>query len=364
MAKNLFREELAGLKPYVAGKPISEVRAEYGLTRIEKLASNENPLGPSPKAVEAMAAALAEVHLYPEPTAPLLREALARRNGLTADQVVVGNGGEQLLQVIAQAFVNSGDEAVMVTPSFDIYASSVVAMGGRARQVPLTSNKIDLEGMHAAVGPRTKLVYLCSPNNPTGNIVPKAALERFAADLPADLVLVLDEAYFEYARANADYHDGVAILKRRPNTIVLRTFSKFAGLAGIRVAYLFTSAEFAAGLAKVRGTFPVNRVAQAGALAALDDEAHTKRVLELNAASMSRMTAWFERKGLEYIESSANFVFVNAGKDSMELFEALMRRGVIVRPGGLWGWKTWLRVSTGTLEQTQFFIESLEALLG
>jgi len=363
MAKSLFREELAGLKPYVAGKPISEVRSEYGLARIEKLASNENPVGPSPKAIEAMAAALAEVNLYPEPTAPLLREALAKRNGIGPDQVVTGNGGEHLLQVIAQAFVNHGEEAVMVDPTFDIYASSVSAMGGRPVKIPLKQREIDLGAMLAAVGPKTKLVYLCSPNNPTGNIVPRPEMERFAASLPADLVLVLDEAYYEYARANPEYHDGVAVLKRRANTIVLRTFSKFAGLAGVRVGYLLTSAEMAAGLAKVRGTFSVNRIAQAGALAALDDVEHTKKALALNAASMAEMAAWFRKKGLEYIESSSNFVFVDAQRDSMELFEALQRRGVIVRPGGLWGWRTWLRVSTGTLEQTRFFIESLEALL-
>ncbi|MDP3177127.1 MAG: histidinol-phosphate transaminase [Spirochaetaceae bacterium] len=359
MERTMIRKDLEGLKPYVPGKPIEEARREYGLSRVEKLASNENPLGPSPAALAAMRDALASANFYPDPTARALREALAAANGLEPDRILVGNGGEHLLSVIAQALVDRGDAAAMAETTFGVYASSVSIMGGRAVRVAPAGCSHDGPGL-AAAGRDAKLVYVCNPNNPTGDIMPRREVELLADALPRDAVLVLDEAYYEYARSDPDYHDGVAVLKSRPNTVVLRTFSKFAGLAGMRIAYVMSSPELIGAFAKVRGVFSANSVAQAGALAALGDAEHTARTLELNAESMKAMTAAFRERGLAYVESRANFVFVDTGVDSMAVYELLMRRGVLVRPGALWGKKTWLRVSTGTMEQTGFFLKALD----
>ena len=362
MAREIFRKELAASRPYVPGKPIEEVKREYGIERVEKLASNENPIGPSPLAIEAMRAELPNVNLYPDPSAAGLRLAIAAELGIGADEVVVGNGGEHCLQIVAQTFIGPGDEAIMAVPSFDLYSQTVGLMGGKAVQVPLKGFEHDLDVFLEEVRPATKIVYICNPNNPTGSVTPAREIERFLGRLPGDVVLLIDEAYYEYARGKDGYLDSLGVLRSRPNTIILRTFSKIAGIAGIRVGYLLTSASIASQLGKVRGTFMVNRLAQAAALGALRDRDHVAKTIALNGASMAMMREFFERKGLEYVESSANFIFVNTRKDSRKLFEALMRRGIIVRPGHLWNCDHWLRVSTGTLEQTKAFIEALDAL--
>jgi histidinol-phosphate aminotransferase len=367
MSRDLFRRELASVRPYTPGRPVEDVRREYGLARIEKLASNENPLGPSPLAVEAMRRELGNVNLYPDPAATELRAALASAHGLEPDGIVVANGGEHLLQMIAQTFVNSGDEAIMAYPTFDLYASTVTHMGGVPVILPLADAKNGYKQAPTRflerINDRTKLAYICNPNNPTAAIETKEEMDAFFAEVPGDVVVVIDEAYYDYARSDPRYFDGIEVLKKRPNTIVLRTFSKISGIAGLRSAYVLTSPEIALQMQKVRGTFCASRLAQVASLAALKDEDHTKRSLELNASSIGMMNDYFDRKGLERIESRANFVFVNVGTSSKEVFEALQRRGVIVRPGYIWGWDTWLRVSSGTIEQTRFFIESLEAEL-
>jgi histidinol-phosphate aminotransferase len=364
MSESIFRKELAAIKPYVPGRPIEEVRREYGLTRIEKLASNENPLGPSPKALEAMRAELERVHLYPDAQAFELRTALAAHNGLAPANIVVTNGGEHLLEILPQILIEPGDEAVIPAPSFDLYTSTVAMMGGKPVIVPLAGNDHDFDAMLRAIGPRTKLVYVCNPNNPTGNIMSRASFDAFAAALPDHVVLFLDEAYYEYACRDPEYPDGVALLKARPNTVILRTFSKVGGIAGIRVAYGMCSEPIAQALARVRGTFMVNRIAQAGALGALADTEHLRRTVELNERSLGAMCAWFDAHGYEYVPSRANFVFVDLRRDSRELFDLLMKQGVIVRPGALWGRTTWMRISSGSMDQTEFLLHKLEAVLG
>ena len=361
--ENLYRKELALFKPYVPGKPIEEVKKEYGIDRIIKLASNENPLGPSPKAVEAILNAAETINIYPDPSAAALREALAERYGISADNIVIGNGGEHILQVISQTFVNSGDEAIMAEPTFDLYSSSVTLMGGVPVKLPLKDYKCDLEGFLGKINGSTKLIYICSPNNPTGNIVTRTELEYFLDRAPKDVVIVLDEAYYDYARVNPEYPDSIEILKKRPNTIILRTFSKVAGIAGVRVGFAITSIEIAEQMGKTRGTFYVNKLAQAAALGALDDGEHIEKTVKLNYESMKMMEGYFEKKGLEYIKSNSNFIFVNVRKSSRIVFQKLMEKGVIIRPGYNWNWEDWIRVSTGTLEQTGIFLESLDSLL-
>lgn len=363
MSKNLYRNELALFKPYVPGKPIEEVKREYGIEKIEKLASNENPLGPSPKALEAIMNEMKTINIYPDPAATALRAALAEEYGLGADQIVVGSGGEQILQLIAQVFINAGDEAIMADTTFDLYASTVSFLGGVPVRVPLKNYKHDLEEFVRRINDRTKLIYVCSPNNPTGNIAAKAEVDYLIEHTPEDVVIILDEAYYDYARVNPDYPESIDVLKKRPNTIILRTFSKVAGIAAVRVGYVFTSVEIAEQMGKIKPTFSVNKLAQAAALGALADKEHIEKTVKLNYEAIEMMEAYFEKKGLEYIKSNSNFVFVNTGKDSKVIFQKLMEKGIIIRPGYAWNWDTWIRVSTGTLEQTKLFIEKLDELL-
>lgn len=363
MTKNLFRNELATLKPYVPGKPIEEVKKELGLENIEKLASNENPLGPSPKAVEAIKKELGNINIYPDAASMALKEKIAQKYDLTYENVVVGNGGEQLLAMIAQTFINEGDEAVMAATTFGIYGTSISLMGGVPVKIPLKYYKHDFEKFSQSVNDRTKLIYVCNPNNPTGNIMTKDEVAFLVRNVPEDVVLVFDEAYYDYAVLNNDYPDTLSVLKTRPNTIILRTFSKVAGIAGVRVGFLLTSKEIADQINKVKSVFNVNKLAQAAAMGALDDQEHIDKTVALNRQSIKMMEDYFEKMDLEYIKSDANFMFVNTKIDSRVVFEKLMKMGVIIRPGYLWNWDNWIRVSTGTIEQTHKFIESLNSLL-
>ena len=363
MAKNIFRNELAQFKPYIPGKPIEEVKKEYGISNVVKLASNENPIGPSPKAIEAIKNEIDSINIYPDPSATKLREALAKEYGINPGNIIFGNGGEQILQIIAQTFINAGDEAIMADTTFDLYDSTVSFLGGVAVKVPLKNYKYDLEGFVSKINEKTKLIYICSPNNPTGNIVTKDELAYLLDNVPQDVVIVLDEAYYDYAKVNPDYPETIGLIKARPNTIILRTFSKVAGIAAVRVGYALTSTEIVEQMSKIRATFSVNRLAQAAALGALQDKAHIEKTVKLNYESISIMEDYFEKKNLEYIKSNSNFVFVNVNKDSRVIFQKLMEKGIIIRPGYIWNWDTWLRVSTGTVEQTKLFISELNDLL-
>lgn len=361
--KNLFRKEVLTLKRYVPGKPIEEVKKELGLEDIVKLASNENPLGPSKKAVAAIKKEAENIHIYPDSTAVSVREKLAEKYNLTPNQIVLGNGGEEILKFIAATFVNEGDEAIMAVPSFGLYATSVAHMGGKPVQIPLKNYKHDFEAFIQNVTDKTKLIYVCNPNNPTGNIMTADDVDYLLSNISEDIVVVLDEAYYEYAIKNPEYPVSLDILKKRPNTIILRTFSKVAGLAGVRTGYALTSEAIVNEMTKVKGVFNANRLAQVAAIAALEDQEHIDQTVALNYESMGKMVECFEEKGLEYIKSNSNFIFVNVDSDSRVIFQKLLEQGVIVRPGFLWSWDEWIRVSTGTMEQTERFIEALDLVL-
>lgn len=363
MSKELFRKELAMFRPYVPGKPIEEVKRAYGLERIEKLASNENQLGPSPMAVEAIIKAVKEINFYPEATAYELKQELAEDLSVTEENLVIGNGGEELLQVIAQTFINAEDEVIVASPSFGIYNTTVGLLGGVIHSVPFKNNQYDFEGMLERVNDKTKLLYVCSPNNPTGNIATEKELSFLLNKLAEDVTIVLDEAYYEFAAFNPEYPDSIQIMKKRPNTIILRTFSKVSGIAGVRIGYVITSEKIAAEMNKIKLTFDVNRLAQEAARGALKDKEFTKKTVELTRSSLRQMEAYFESKGLDYIKSYANFIFADVKQHSKTVFEELMKRGVIIRPGYFWGWDNWIRVSTGTSEQTKFFLDKLDEVL-
>ena len=363
MWENIFRKELKELKPYIPGKSIQDVKKEIGIDFIEKLASNENPFGPSPKAVEAIKKELQNIHIYPDPTARELREKISGHFDLSSENIIIGSGGEYLLQLIAQTFINEGDEAIMADTTFSLYETSVSLMGGIAVKVLLNNFKHDFDGFINNISSKTKLLYICNPNNPTGNIMTSEEVNSLIKRVPDNIAVVFDEAYYDYACGNEEYPDTIKILKERENTIILRTFSKISGLAALRVGYLITSKEIATQINKIRSVFNVNSLAQAAALAALDDKKHIDMTIAANNNSLEKMKRYFKSKGFEFVDSYANFIFVNVKNDSRMVFQKLMEKGVIIRPGYLWGYDNWLRVSTGTDNQTEKFITSLDQIV-
>ncbi len=364
MAETLERPELRSLKKYIPGKSIEEVQREYGLPEVIKLASNENPLGSSPKALAAMHAELAKVNLYPEPTCPDLTRDLAARINLAPESILFGNGADGVLTIIAQAFVNAGDEAIFCPPTFVVYDQVVQVMGGVCRQVPMGGDfRHNVADIVKAITPKTKLILICNPNNPTGTIVRKAEADWLMERVPPHAIVAFDEAYSDFVE-DPDYPDSLEYIRQGRNVIVLRTFSKIYGLAGLRIGYALSTPELIDVMAKVRESFPVNRVAQAGARAALTDEAFRQQTLSVNRAGKKFLYQRFGDLGLEFVPTEANFIFVNFGVDSKEVFQRLLRLGVVVRPGFIWNLNTWARVTIGTQRDNEKFIAALERVLG
>ncbi len=348
----------ASLKAYEPGKPIEELERELGIEGSIKVASNENPLGPSPKAVVAMKRAAETAHRYPDGKNFALRSALASRLGVDENQLIFGAGSDELLELIAKALVGPGSEVVFPWPSFAMYPLVVQGMGGKAVAVPLTADfSHDLPAMAKAVTENTQLVFVCNPNNPTGTSLGRGEFDRFVEELPEDLPLVIDEAYYEYVRRE-DFPDSLDWVRRRPGTCVLRTFSKAYGLAGARVGYGVTDEEFAGWLERGRHPFNVNLLGEAGALAALDDHEHLARSRETNARGLALLEQGLERLGIRYWPSDTNFILAETGAGT---YEALLRQGVIVRPMGGFGLPECVRVTIGTDDENERFLETLEA---
>jgi len=351
------------LTPYSPGRPIEEVQREYGLTDIIKLASNENPLGPSRRAVDAIRRAAEEVRLYPDNDCYHLRRALAKKLGVEPEQVLIGHGSDELIHNIGLAFVSPGDEIMMCTGPFSQYEFTAKLMDGTPVYVPMDGFRYDIAAMAARVSERTKVVFVGSPNNPTGTIVTKDELGVLAGALPERAILVMDEAYYEYVD-DGEYPDSLALVREGRAAIVLRTFSKIYALAGLRVGYGATTVELADALARVREPFNVSSVAQAAALASLEDGEQVERTRALNRKAKEYLYGEFERLGLGYTPSQANFVWVDVGRDCRPVFTELLRRGVIVRTGDIFGAPTHLRVTTGTEEQSERFVRALGEVLG
>ncbi len=358
----LARRGILELKPYIPGKPFEEVQRELGLKELVKLASNENSTGPSPEALRAIEEELGNICRYPDPSCTLLKRALAERLGVTAGMITLSNGCDNIIHMIAAAFVNEGDEVIMAEPSFPVYESVTRIMGGRPVPVPLKNHTHDLEGMAKRIGPRTKLFFVCNPNNPTGTLVPKEALNRFLAHLPDHLVVILDEAYFDYV-SEKDYPDGLSALRRDLNLITLRTFSKIYGLAGLRIGFAVADGDLIGLMERVREPFPVNRFAQAAALAALKDEDHMKGVFRINEEGKAFFYGEFERLDIDYVPTQANFIFVDFKRDSQKIYNALLKEGMIIRPGSIWDYPTSARITIGTMDENRRFIEKLEEVL-
>jgi histidinol-phosphate aminotransferase len=343
---------------YEPGKPIEDVARELGLdpAGILKLASNENPLGPSPLAVAAATRALAHGELYPDGGCFVLRQKLAARHGLAAEQFVVGNGSNEILELLGHVFLRPGDEVVMGAPAFIVYKLVALLFGARPVEVPLVDHRHDLDALARAVTPRTKLVFLPSPNNPTGTANTEAEIHAFVRALPEQVVFVFDEAYAEYLENPPDLRP---LLAEGRKVVGLRTFSKIFGLASLRVGYGYASPELAGLLNRVRQPFNVNAIGQAAAVAALDDAEFTARARATNASGLSQLASALAGRGLEIVPSVANFLLVKVG-DGARVFTELQRRGVIVRPMKPYGMPEWVRVTVGTAAQNERFLAALD----
>ncbi len=363
MSGGLFRRSIADLIPYEPGKPIEEVQRELGLDRVVKLASNEGPFPPFPAAVEALERATRDLNRYPDGGVYALRTALAEHHGVALEEVIVGAGADGVIDLLSQATLDAGDEIVCGWPSFPSYVLDALKLGGVPRKVPLRDHVYDLDAMLAAVGPRTKLVYVCHPNNPTGTANGRDELLAFVERLPEHVLAVIDQAYFEYVD-DPDYADGVAeLFKQGRRVVVLRTFSKIYGLAGLRVGYGIAPKDVVTATSKVRRAFDVAATAQAAALASLGDEAELARRRALNRTGRDELDETLRAHGLEPAGPAlGNFLFADVG-DGAALFDRLLRQGVIVRPLASFGAPEAIRVTVGTPEENAFFAVCLGQVL-
>lgn len=351
--------DIASLTPYVPGKPVEELERELGIAKAVKLASNENPLGPSPKALAVLAEAAQTLHRYPDGGAHRLRGALADRWKVQPDQVILGNGSDEILGLLARTFLAPGDEAVMAEQTFVIYKMEVTAAHGKPVVLPMRQGRHDLEAMAAAVTPKTRLLFICNPNNPTGTMVTAAEVARLMERVPDSVIVVFDEAYYEYVQSR-DFPDSLGYVLRGRHAIVLRTFSKIYGLAGLRIGYGLTTAEIAGYLNRLRPPFNANSLAQRAALAALQDEDHVSRSRTLNQAEMETVRKGLEALGFQPLPSEANFLYFDVGRDGQEVYQALLREGIILRHihGSM------LRVSIGLPDENRRFLAALKKILG
>jgi histidinol-phosphate aminotransferase len=361
IADSFFRPAIRDLVPYEPGKPVEEVQRELGLDRVVKLASNEGPFGPFPAALEAIARSAPELNRYPDGGAYRLRTALAELHGLRFEEVAVGAGSDGLVDGLSQIALDPGDEIVSGWPSFPSYSIDARKLGAVPKQVPLRDDRYDLEAMLGAITPRTKLVYVCHPNNPTGTMNTRAELDAYFDGVSDHVLTVLDQAYFEYID-DPDYADGIAeYLKEGRRVVVLRTFSKIFGLAGLRVGYALAPPAVVTALGKVRRAFDITTPAQEAALASLGDAQEVGRRRLENAAQRIEVERILREHGLEPAGPAvANFLYCDLGEDSRPLFEQLLREGVIVRPTHAFGSPTSIRVTVGTAEENAFLADALD----
>lgn len=356
------RNTVLTVKPYVPGKPIDEVKRELGLQNVIKLASNENPYPPSPKVMQAMQEALLSVNRYPNGDCHALRQELSKFLNVAPAQLIFGNGSDELIVLAVRLFAREEDEVIIAKPSFLVYDIASRIAGARLVSVPLKNFHYDLEGMQKAVTERTRIIFLGNPDNPAGTYLTQRAVETFLENVPRDVLVFIDEAYFEYVQAD-DYVDSLGLLQRYPNVVVSRTFSKMYGLAGLRVGYAVCREELSDLFNRIREPFNVNSVAQAGAVACLRDQAYYKDIARQIEEQRRYLYEQLGRLGLEYRETCTNFIMVKVPGDAKEMTGELMRRGVIVRDMSFWGITDHVRVSIGTAEENRTFIEALEKSL-
>lgn len=353
---------IENLIPYVPGKPVEELERELGVTGAIKIASNENPIGPSPKALEAMAGALAETNRYPDGDSFYLKNRLADKLGIKPETLIFGNGSNDVLDIAARTFMKEGDEAVMGEYAFIVYPLATQAVGAKSVISPMPDYTHDLRDMHSRIKDKTKIVFIANPNNPTGTMVKRDEVEWFIENVPEDILVVIDEAYFEYVD-DPDYPDTLEYHKSAKSILTVRTFSKIYGLAGLRLGYGVADEKIVSQMHRVRHPFNVSSVAQAAGLAAIDDEQHINKSREINLEGLKYLSAELDKMGLKYAPSYTNFILVDFENDPMPLYNELLKEGVIVRPVAGYGLKTHLRVSIGLKEENERFVEALRKVL-
>jgi histidinol-phosphate aminotransferase len=347
-----------GIQPYIPGKPIEELERELGISNSIKLASNENPLGPSPAAVEAIKDSFGDINRYPDGAGFYLKKGLAEKLSVNEEELILGNGSNELLEIAVRTFVQKGDEAVMAVPSFVVYSMAVQAVGGKPVQIQLKKFVHDLDAMAAAITPRTKMVFIANPNNPTGSINTKDEFNRMMEKVPDSVLVVLDEAYYEYV-TNPDYADSMKYLHSEKNVLILRTFSKVYGLAGLRIGYGIAKKEILEDMNRLREPFNTNSIAQRAALAALNDSSHLSHSRNINEAGKTYLYNELDSLGSEYVLTEANFLYILVDK-AMDVYERLLRAGVIIRPMG----PNAIRVTIGLPEENRRFIEAFRTVAG
>ena len=351
-------ENIRSISPYVPGKPIEELERELGISGSIKLASNENPLGPSPKAIAAIKKAVEGLNRYPDGSGFFLTQSLAKHLDADAKQVILGNGSNELIELAVRTFVQPGDEVVSADPSFVVYKMITQAAGGENVIVPCKDMRHDLDAMAERITAKTRIVFIANPNNPTGTMNTKMEMDRFMARVPDPVLVVVDEAYFEYV-THAEYPDSLDYLRAGKNILALRTFSKIYGLAGLRIGYGVTLPEIAELMNKVRQPFNTNSLAQIGALAALADRKHVEKSVALNNEGKQFLSNAFRRLGISFLPTEANFIMFETGLEAQDVYNTLLKTGVIIRPMG--GKR--LRVTIGLPEENQRFVNELEKIV-
>jgi len=350
------------IKPYVPGKPIDEVRRELGLKSVIKLASNENPYPPSPKVLAAINLAAREINRYPDGGCFLLRRILARKFNIDDDQLIFGNGSDEIIVLAVKAFAAKGDEIIIARPSFLIYEIASTLSGARLHQVPLKDFRYDLEAMKARINAKTRIIFIGNPDNPSGTYITQRQAEDFLRAVPKSTLVFFDEAYFEYVHTK-DYPDTLSLMKKYPNVMTARTFSKMYGLAGLRVGYGIASREIVDILNRLREPFNVNSMAQAAAVAVLGDEAYYRKIARDVEEQRQYLYQSFENLGVGYEESFTNFILIHVGGDSSQVAGNLLKQGVIIRDMAAWGLKGYIRVSIGSASENKRFIKTLKEIL-
>lgn len=360
----LIRREIKNIEPYEPGVPIEEVERKLGVIKAVKMASNENALGPSLRAVAAIENALGKINLYPDGGAFVLKSRLAEHLGVGEENVILGNGSDEIIRMITETFLNEGEEVVFAEPGFIIYRLAAVVMKGRCVSVPLKNYTHDLEAMSHAIGERTKLVFIANPNNPTGTMVDAAKVASFMKSLPRNVIVIFDEAYYEYVD-RSDFPETIDYIKEGRNVITLRTFSKVYGLAGLRIGYGISGEEFIKGMNRVRQPFNVNSLAQAAARAALEDKEHVRKSRRVNSEGKEFLYREFARMKIAYVPSQANFILVDVGVDGDTVAQKLLKEGIIVRSMRMYNLPNFIRLTIGKMEENQRFIAALDkAMVG
>jgi histidinol-phosphate aminotransferase len=345
------------IQPYVPGKPIEELERELGISNSIKLASNENPLGPSPEALKAIKDSFSDLNRYPDGAGYYLKNALSEMLSISPDELIFGNGSNELLDIAARTYLQVGDEAVMASPSFVVYGMAVQSVGGKSIQVPLKDYRHDLEAMAAAITPRTKMIFIANPNNPTGTINTKDEFDTLMKKITDDMLVVVDEAYYEYVSA-PDYADSMKQFRAGRNVLILRTFSKIYGLAGLRIGYGIAKKEILTDMNRLREPFNTNSLAQKAALAALNDKAHVTNSQRTNDEGKAYLYNELAALGITYVPTEANFIYMPVA-DSASLNAGLLKKGIIIRPMG----PKAIRVTIGLPEENKRFIAALKEVI-